>query len=666
MEAPTDSADTTGFNGMRVVAFESRMANETRTLIERLGGRAIIAPSMREVPLEDNHAALDFAARLIAGEFDAVIFMTGVGVRELFKVMETRHQRAAIVAALARIVTVARGPKPVAALRTLGLTASIAIPEPNTWREVLAGLAAKLELAGKRVAVQEYGVTNRDLSASLEARGASVTVVPVYRWTLPEDPGPLHDAIKTIAAGNADLVLFTSSNQVTNVIEMAEADGAGAEFQRGLAATVVASVGPVCSQELRRRGIAVDIEPEHPKLGHLVKAAATRGPALLARKRTSASKRAAEAGARVIDQSAGVTNLHDAGLEKSRDAQVKSELDDLPFMRACRREPTPYTPIWLMRQAGRYMPEYRRVREKHSFLEMCRQPDLAAEVTVTAVERLGVDAAIIFADILLPLVPMNVGLHYESGDGPIIDRPLRSAADLDRIAPVIALESLSFVADSIRLVRRALAGRVPLIGFAGAPFTLASYLIEGGGSRQYQATKTLMYTQPATWHRMMEMIARVTADYLNMQVDAGADVVQLFDSWVGSLGPDDYRRFVLPHTRNVIAAVRAVPVIHFGTVTGNLLELMREAGGDVIGLDWRVDLGEAWNRLGNSVAVQGNLDPIALFAEIPEIRRRAGNILDSAGGRPGHIFNLGHGILPQTPVDHVIALVDAVHEMSRR
>jgi uroporphyrinogen decarboxylase len=306
------------------------------------------------------------------------------------------------------------------------------------------------------------------------------------------------------------------------------------------------------------------------------------------------------------------------------------------------------------------------VREKYSFLEMCQQPDLAAEVTVTAVQRLGVDAAIIFADILLPLVPMNVGLHYESGDGPVIDRPLRTAADLERIAPVIALESLGFVADSIRLVRRALAGRVPLIGFAGAPFTLASYMIEGGGSRQYQATKTLMYTQPATWHRMMEMIARVTADYLNMQVDAGADVVQLFDSWVGSLSPDDYRRFVLPHTRDVIAAVRSVPVIHFGTVTGNLLELMREAGGDVIGLDWRVDLGEAWNRLGDGVAVQGNLDPIALFAEIPDIRRRARSILDSAGGRPGHIFNLGHGILPQTPVDHVIALVDAVHELSAR
>jgi uroporphyrinogen decarboxylase len=666
MESPTDSARATGFNGMRVVAFESRMAAETRTLIERLGGLAIIAPSMREVPLEDNHAALDFAARLIAGELDVVIFMTGVGVRELFKVIETRHPRSVIVAALAQIVTVARGPKPIAALRNLGMTASITIPEPNTWREVFTGLAVKVELAGKRVAVQEYGVTNRELSASLEARGASVTVVPVYRWTLPEDRAPLRDAIRTIAAGNADLVLFTSSNQVTNVMDTADADGAGADLRHGLAATVVASVGPVCSQELRRRGIAVDIEPEHPKLGHLVKAAATRGPALLVRKRVDASNRMAEAGARVTDAT-GATDFNKSGGAKLRALMVNNKSDDRPFMRACRREPTSYTPIWLMRQAGRYMPEYRRVREKHSFLEMCQQPDLATEVTVTAVERLGVDAAIIFADILLPLVPMNVGLHYETGDGPVIDRPLRTAADLVRIAPVVALESLGFVAESIRQVRRALSGRVPLIGFAGAPFTLASYLIEGGASRQYQATKTLMYTQPATWHRMMEMIARVTADYLNMQVDAGADVVQLFDSWVGSLGPDDYRRFVLPHTRNVIAAVcPAVPVIHFGTVTGNLLELMREAGGDVIGLDWRVDLGEAWARLGDGVAVQGNLDPIALFAEIPEIRRRARTILDSAGVRPGHIFNLGHGILPQTPVDHVIALVDAVHEMSRR
>jgi uroporphyrinogen decarboxylase len=669
MDASTDTANDTGFNGLRVVAFESRMAAETRTLIERLGGQAIIAPSMREVPLEDNHAALDFADRLIAGTFDVVIFLTGVGVRELFKVVETRHQRSSIVTALERVVTVARGPKPVAALRNLGMAPTITIAEPNTWRELLIGLAARVALAGKHIAVQEYGVPNRELGASLEARGATVTVVPVYRWMLPEDRGPLRDAIKTIATGGADVVLFTSSNQVTNVIQVAEEDGESAGFRRGLGTTVIASVGPVCSEELRRRGIGVDIEPDHPKLGHLVKAAAIRAPAIIARKRAANGVRAAAAGARVSESpgSQDAIVASEAVVEDSPVATLPGKRHDHPFMRACRRELTPYTPIWLMRQAGRYMPEYRRVRQQHSFLEMCQRPDLAAEVTVTAVERLGVDAAIIFADILLPLVPMNVGLHYETGDGPIIDRPLRSENDLDQIPPIVALESLGFVAESIRLVRSALADRTPLIGFAGAPFTLASYLIEGGSSRSYQATKTLMYTQPATWHRMMEMIARVTADYLNMQVDAGADVVQLFDSWVGSLSPDDYRRFVLPHTRNVIAAVRtAVPIIHFGTVTGNLLELMREAGGDVIGLDWRVDLAEAWARLGDGVAVQGNLDPIALFAEIPEIRRRARSILDGAGGRPGHIFNLGHGILPETPVDHVIALIDAVHEMSRR
>ncbi len=313
------------------------------------------------------------------------------------------------------------------------------------------------------------------------------------------------------------------------------------------------------------------------------------------------------------------------------------------------------------------MAEYRKVRDHHSFLEMCRRPDLAAEVTVTAVNRLNVDAAIIFADILLPLVPMGAGLHYEKGDGPVIDRPVRSAADLDRIAPISAAESLGFVGESIKLTKAALAGRTPLIGFAGAPFTLASYLIEGGGSRHYRATKTLMYNDPETWERLMRTLVEITADYLNMQIASGADVVQLFDSWVGCLGPDDYRRFVLPHSAAVIRSLSpGVPVIHFGTDTGTLLELVAEAGGNVIGLDWRVNLGEAWAHLGDKVAVQGNLDPVALFASVREIRSRVRSILDQAGGRPGHIFNLGHGILPETPVDHVIALVDAVHEMSKR
>jgi uroporphyrinogen decarboxylase len=337
------------------------------------------------------------------------------------------------------------------------------------------------------------------------------------------------------------------------------------------------------------------------------------------------------------------------------------------MMLACRLKPAPYTPVWLMRQAGRYMPEYRRVRARHDFLEMCRRPEIAAEVTVTAVERLGVDAAIIFADILLPLLPMEVGLRYEETGGPIIERPVRTAADLDRIATIDTAGALGFVGDAIRIARRAFGDRTPLIGFAGAPFTLASYLIEGGGSRNYQATKTLMYTEPATWHRLMATLARATADYLNLQIAAGADLVQLFDSWVGVLGPDDYRRYILPHSAAVMSALSPrVPVIHFGTATGSLLELMREAGGDVIGLDWRVDLSQAWARVGYGVGVQGNLDPVTLFADVPEIRRRVRAILDQAAGRPGHIFNLGHGILPETPVDHVRALVDAVHEISRK
>jgi uroporphyrinogen decarboxylase len=650
-EQDSGGESAAGFNGLRIVAFESRMAVEVASMIERLGGTAIIAPAMREVPLDDNRAALEFAARLLAGEIDVVVMLTGVGVRALIQVIETRHARAAIASALTRVITVARGPKPKAALRELGVEPTIVVPEPNTWREVLSALAAHTDLKGKRIAVQEYGVSNRDLIAGLEARGATVMVVPVYRWTLPSDRAPLRAALNAIAAGDADVAIFTSSNQVTNVMQMAEAEGLGAQVRRGFAAMALGSIGPVCTQQLRAEGLQVDFEPAHPKLGHLIKEAAQRSAAILASKR----------GRRTV-QVVAPARAARPRLENAR----RSPLWDHPLLKACRCEPAPYTPIWLMRQAGRYMPEYQRVRARYGFIEMCRRPEVAAEVTVTAVERLGVDAAIIFADILLPLIPMNVGLRYEQGDGPVIDRPIRTAADLERL-PAIDVGELSFVGDAIRLAKSALGATTPLIGFAGAPFTLASYLIEGGSSRQYQATKTLMYNQPETWHRLMEMLARATADYLNMQIDAGADLVQLFDSWVGSLGPDDYRRFVLPHTSAVIRAIApGVPVIHFGTVTGNLLELMREAGGDVIGLDWRVDLAEAWARLGYDVAIQGNLDPIALFADLPEIRARARAILDKAAGRPGHIFNLGHGILPETPVDHVIALVDAVHEMSRR
>ena len=313
------------------------------------------------------------------------------------------------------------------------------------------------------------------------------------------------------------------------------------------------------------------------------------------------------------------------------------------------------------------MREYQDVRARTSFLELCKTPSLAAEVTVTAAERLGVDAAIIFADILLILEPMGINLEFAHGEGPVIHNPVRSSADVDRLQEIEDVSSLDFVFEAIRQTRQSLSSALPLIGFSGAPFTLASYVVEGGGSKNYVHTKTLMYNDSGAWHSMMSLISRGLAKYLNAQVDAGAQAVQLFDSWVGCLGPDDYREFVLPHTRSVIQNVaRGIPVIHFGTGTGALLELMREAGGDVIGLDWRVGLAEAWERVGYDRAVMGNLDPVALFANQDQLRSQTKRILQQAEGRPGHIFNLGHGILPDTPVENVIALVEAVHEMSAR
>ena len=320
-----------------------------------------------------------------------------------------------------------------------------------------------------------------------------------------------------------------------------------------------------------------------------------------------------------------------------------------------------------MRQAGRYLPEYRAIRARLGFLELCRNPDLAAEVTLQPVERLGVDAAILFADILLIAEPLGVGLEFARGEGPVIHHPVRTEDDVARLKPVDVDSDVGFVFETVRRARRALPAHVPLIGFAGAPFTVASYLVEGGPSRDYLQTKRLMHEEPEAWHRLLEILVETTARYLNGQLAAGAQAVQIFDSWVGVLAPDDYRAFVLPHSRALIRALTpGAPVIHFGTGTAGLLPLLREAGGDVIGLDWRVDLDAGWRAVGHDVAVQGNLDPVTLLAPPAIIRDRVKAILDRAAGRSGHIFNLGHGILPQTPVDHAKALVDMVHELSDR
>ncbi|HEU4683007.1 MAG TPA: uroporphyrinogen decarboxylase [Nitrospira sp.] len=337
------------------------------------------------------------------------------------------------------------------------------------------------------------------------------------------------------------------------------------------------------------------------------------------------------------------------------------------FLKACRREPVDCTPVWFMRQAGRYMPEYRSLRAKHSMLDLCKVPELAAQVTLQPIERFPLDAAIIFADILLPLEAMGLGLEFAEGEGPVIHNPVRGRADVERLKPIDGTE-LEYVAEAIRQARKALTGRVPLIGFAGAPFTLASYAIEGGGSRNYILTKSLMYREPHVWHQLMDKLARVVTGYLRRQIHAGAQAVQLFDSWVGCLSAGDYAEYVMPHVQLIFGALQreGVPMIHFGTGTTAILRQMREAGGDVIGVDWRVHLDQAWTIIGHDRAVQGNLDPVALYGPLHEIERRVEDVLRRAGGRNGHVFNLGHGILPTTPLEHVKAAIQMVHKLSQR
>ena len=317
-----------------------------------------------------------------------------------------------------------------------------------------------------------------------------------------------------------------------------------------------------------------------------------------------------------------------------------------------------------MRQAGRYMSEYRALREKHTILDICRSPELAVEVTLQPVERLGVDAAILFSDLLVPLVPMGFSLEFIEGAGPQLQPAIASEKDVLGMRGFEPREDLDFVLEAIRLLRSHLEGKIPLIGFAGAPFTLASYLIEGGPSRSFAKTKALMYSEPRIWHQLASKLAHSIRDYLLAQIEAGAQAVQLFDSWVGALSPEDYRTLVLPHSRFVLGEVSkaGVPVIHFGTGTSGILELLKDAGGSVIGLDWRIDLDEGWERVGMETGIQGNLDPQLLFAPVDVVRERADDVLSRAGGRPGHIFNLGHGILPGTPVDAVKALVEYVHQ----
>jgi uroporphyrinogen decarboxylase len=639
---PTEPAD---FRKLRVASFESRRAPEIARLIERTGGEAFVSPSMREVPLADPRPAIEFAGRLITGQIDVLVLLTGVGLRQLVEQVERHVGRQRFIDAVSDVTTVARGPKPTAALRELGLQPTFRVPEPNTWRELLATLDLHVPLANQTVGLQEYGITNPSLIAGLEARGATVDRVQVYEWDFPEDIGPLEANARRWSEGELDVAMFTSANQVRNLMKLADDLGLRETILARARQMVIASIGPTTSEALRDEGLPVDLEASPPNMGTLVQLAARESHALLARKQ------------RVLAWRGAPLDPDKPGAESQNSV----------FMRACRGEPTPYTPVWLMRQAGRYMPEYRAVRAKTGFLELCRNPQLCSEVMCTAVDFLKVDAAIIFSDLLPILEPMGLELEFAQGDGPVIHNPVREGSDVDRVLDLDSVDSLSYVIDTVRQTRADLPAAIPLIGFAGAPFTLASYAIEGGSSRHFLHTKLLMYRDRGAWDALMGRLSRAVVIYLNAQIAAGAQAVQLFDSWIGCLGPDDYLSYVAPHMQQLIEGLTpGVPVIHFGTGNPELLGPMSSAGGDVIGVDWRIGLDQAWQRIEPGRSVQGNLDPHVLLADRDTIRRRTQDVLDEAAGRPGHIFNLGHGVLQQTPPDNARALVEMVHELSSR
>jgi uroporphyrinogen decarboxylase len=639
------------FGGLRVAALESRRRDDFARLIERFGGVPFVSPSMREIPIEKNKEAVDFAYRVITGEIGAVIFLTGVGFKQLITAIEPHVDKQRFLDALSDIPTLARGPKPVAAMRELGLQPTHRAPEPNTWREVLQTIDQHLPISNLTVGLQEYGITNHSLIGGLEARGARVTTVRVYQWDLPEDTKPLEENIRAMVRGERDCLLFTSAHQAVNLLRIATALDCESDLRSALRSMVVASIGPTTSEMLQHLDIPIDLEPDHPKMGHLVQASAEKGPRILKAKRFTRSPRP--------------TMKDDAN--KSPMDPLQASLQESCFMKACYRQPSDVTPVWLMRQAGRYMAEYRAVREKVSFLELCKNSALCAEVMVTAVDKLGVDAAIIFSDLLPILEPMGFQLEFTTGDGPVIHNPIRTPKDVDRVRLLENMDALQFVPDTVRSTRASLPTKIPVIGFSGSPFTLASYMIEGGGSRNYIHTKTLMYTDPVAWKVLMSKLVDSIALYLNSQIAAGAQCVQLFDSWAGCLSPNEYRTRILPHMHQLLdSIVPGVPVINFATGNPMLTSLLRGDSRTVVGLDWRVPLDVGWDMAGNDRAVQGNLDPIVLFADLETIRDQVHYVLSQASGRPGHIFNLGHGILPGTPVDNVIALVDMVHELSDR
>ena len=586
----------------------------------------------------------DLANRLLTAEIDTTIFVTSVGVKELIEQASKTVDRQRFLDCLADMTTIAGSTKSAQALRDYNIEPTLTVDSAKSWRDILMKLDRQRPVINQTVALEESSAVH-GLVSGLEARGARVLRFAAFPQSIPEKPQTAIDFFEHIEAGDFHVILFTSAEVATRYCFLAKRYGRARMTSHLLDNHIVLSIGDNPAEILNDAEIAVDFVTTETKIDSAITEIANNISTIKKQKT-------------IIRSSMSGPN--------STSSDPNAPWYDSPFMKACRGEPTDVTPIWMMRQAGRYMAEYREVRAKTTFLDLCANPQLCSEVMCTAVNRLGVDAAIIFSDILPILVPMGCDLEFVKGDGPVIHNPVRSSKDVDRIKPIESTEALQFVMDTVKQTRNDLPADMPLIGFSGSPFTLASYMIEGGSSKNYAHAKTLMYSDPGAWDQLMQHLATSISIYLNGQIEAGAQAVQLFDSWAGCLSFEDYRQFAHPYIKKIIASLPSdVPVINFATGNPTLLPLLADTRASVIGIDWRIRLDEAWETVGFDRAVQGNLDPIVLLTNPDEIRRQAKLVLDQAAGRPGHIFNLGHGILPQTPVENAIALVDAVHELSQ-
>ena len=594
---------------------------------------------------EPTNPIAEVANRMLTAEIEAIIFVTGVGVRELIQQASRTVNRQRFVDCLSDMTTIAGSTAAAAALLELSVQPTLTVDAAKSWRDILMKLDRKHPVVNQTVALEESAAVF-GLIGGLEARGARVVRVAAFPQTLPQRPQPIIDFFEQIEAGDFHAILIPTAEIATRYCYLAKHFGRARLTSHLLDNHIVLSMGSDPAEILNDNGISVDFVTYNHQPG----------PAIL---------EIADQLQQIKKQKTIIrTNM--SGPNTSP-ADQNAPWYDSPFMKACRGEPTDVTPIWMMRQAGRYMSEYREVRAKISFLDLCANPQLCSEVMCTAVNKLGVDAAIIFSDLLPILVPMGCDLEFVKGDGPVIHNPVRTAKDIDRIKPLENNDELQFVMDTVTQTRSDLPADMPLIGFAGSPFTLASYMIEGGSSRNYAFSKSLMYSDAGAWAQLMEHLSSSISIYLNGQIEAGAECVQLFDCWAGCLNFEDYRTYALPYVKKIIASLPAdVPVINFATGNPALLPLLADTRAAVIGIDWRTRLDDAWQTVGYDRAVQGNLDPTILLTNPKEIRARAKLVLDQAAGRPGHIFNLGHGILPQTPVDNAIALVDAVHELSQK